>query len=564
MSGYGQEPGIVIIGLGYIAEYIVPGYEALLGNHTETRIIGVTADEADIERKRRTLGFPVYLGENERALREGKPDIIIFAPPPSVAMPLTHQVLLPYYEELRKEGSILPDLYAFPPSPSGEDYQSVLGEDVNVVNIVPNMFRTAAGTDISQEGFTLLSFPKGKPWEGPCFERLSRFSEPFGALKIQKPELVLSTLAGVIAAFTASDTVFAIANALYDGDQEQIYRLGRIMRGIHRSLTGKSGDEAPEDAADPAKQKLLGAVVSSMYDGTVRALTEKGLPREEAEADQALCLEQQYHVAALESRRVILYNTRKHATKGGVTERAEIFLTQNIKGVLKEYFSRCETADPQEAYNVLEPLYYKLTLDVASHGSRLAQHGTKRDNALEQHAVMLGLLAKYAIAYGKDAGREAFVAGVTFSTLNSAVSRAPKCAWNDYWRKHGLLEYGKYFCTCIDEAVIKGFNSSLSCQVVSNLSWGAESCEFDWKAPLSPEEEAQIAAKKAELGDSCVRDFNYHIGHVVHSVGGEIIFLLGDDGQDAADAAVFEFTCIFGREYTAAFEGIYPGDPHRI
>jgi len=344
-----------------------------------------------------------------------------------------------------------------------------------------------------------------------------------------------------------------------------------------------------------------------MYDGTVRALVEKGLPREEAEADQALCLEQQYHVAALESRRVILYNTRKHATKGGVTERAEIFLTQKIKGVLKEYFGRCETADPHEVYNILEPLYYKLTLDVASHGSRLAQHGEKKDNALEQHAVMLGLLAKYTIAYGEDGGQEAFVAGVkrlgeergtrmaarailrgdrldfinsqaygewraapgemefgTFSVLKSAVSRAPKCAWNDYWRKHGLLEYGKYFCTCIDEAVIKGFNSSLNCEVVSNLSWGAKSCEFDWKIPLSPEEEAKIAAKKAELGDSCVRDFNYHIGHVVHSVGGEIIYLLGDDGQDAVDAAVFEFTCIFGREYTAAFEGIYPGDPHTI
>ncbi len=606
MSGHDDGVRIVIIGLGYIAEYIAPGYEALTGDKISSRIIGVTVDASDLERKRKTLGFPVYLGENERALREGKPDIIIFAPPPTVAMSLTHEVLLPYYEELRREGSSLPDLYAFPPSPSGEEYQKVLGTDVHVVNIVPNMFRTAAGTDISSEGFTLLSFPRGVTWSGESFKHLSRFFEPFGALRIQKPELVLTTLAGVITAFTASDTVFAIADVLYGGDQEQIYRLGRIMRQLQRSLTGKEADSDVEEISS-SQQQLLDAVVRSMYDGTVRALVEKGLTQEDAQKDQALCLEQQYHVASLEPRRTILYNTRKHATKGGVTERAEIFLTQFIKKVLQEFFGSKTAIDPNEVYRTLEPLFYAQTLDVASHGSRLASKGEKKDNKLEQHAVMLGLLCKYAITYAGEEGRAAFVAGVkrlgkergtrmaarailrgdrldfinsqaygewraepgdmefqTFSTPESAVSRAPKCAWNDSWRKHGLLEYGKYFCTCIDEAVIKGFNSSLECEVVSNLTWGADSCEFNWKTPLSPEEEIKIAAKKKELGDRCVRDFNYHIGHVVHSVGGEITYLLGEDGQDAVDAAVFEFTNIFGREYTASFEVIYPGDPHTI
>lgn len=598
MSKNAQAPRIVIIGLGYIAEYVLPGYQALLGDQTATHVIGVTLDESDIERKRRKLGFPVYLGDNAGALRDGKPDIIIFAPPPTAVPALMEDILLPYFQELRQAGQSLPDIYAFPPTPSGSAYQKMLGDDINVVNIIPNMFRTAGGVDISRAGFTLLSFPEGEQWGSESFARLSDFFAPFGMLNIQQPALLLDNLAGVIASYVIPDTIFAIADILFGGDEGAVHHLACILYGLQQ------GDPVvPKEGTEQKLRQMLDSVRRGIFDGTVRALAEKGVPLEEARANQAVTISQQFRVTALETRRTILYNTRKHATKGGITERGEIFLTQKIKPQLSLFFGAINDTDPAQVYRTLEALYHDLTQDVAEHGGRLAQHSEKRDNGLEQHAVMLGLLAKYAIAYAGDEGRDAFVAGVkrlgeergtrmaarailrgdrldfinsqaygewraapgemefaTFSTPATAVSLSPKCAWNDYWRKHGLLEYGKYFCTCIDASVIRGFNSSFDCEVISNLTWGADSCKFDWKVKLTPEEEAQIERKKAELGKSCVREFNYHIGHVVHSVGGEIIYLLGADGKDAVDAAVFEFTCIFGREYVAAFENIYPGD----
>jgi hypothetical protein len=223
-------------------------------------------------------------------------------------------------------------------------------------------------------------------------------------------------------------------------------------------------------------------------------------------------------------------------------------------------------------------------------------------NTLEHHAALLALLAKQAIQAAGERGTEAFIAGVTrlgmergtrmaaravlrgdklnlasfqaygewraedgvmeFSTQAiepEMRTRAGKCGWNDAWRKHGLIEWGKYFCQTIDDALARGFSAELGCEMTSRLSWDADCCGFNWRQALSQDEAAWVAAKKAELGLQCVKDFDYHVGHVLHSVAGEIAEQLGDAGAKAVDAALSDFAAMFGAACIEAARAVYPG-----
>ena len=223
-------------------------------------------------------------------------------------------------------------------------------------------------------------------------------------------------------------------------------------------------------------------------------------------------------------------------------------------------------------------------------------------NTLEHHAALVALLAKQAIQAAGERGKEAFIAGVTrlgmergtrmaaravlhgdklnlasfqaygewraedgvmeFSTRAIAPemhTRAGKCGWNDTWRKYGLEEWGKYFCQTIDDALARGFSADLGCDMQSRLSWGDDCCTFNWRQPLTPDEAAWVAAKKAGLGLQCVKDFDYHVGHVLHSVAGEIAGRLGDAGAQAVDAALKDFAAIFGTGCIEAARAVYPG-----
>ncbi|WP_346663007.1 L-2-amino-thiazoline-4-carboxylic acid hydrolase [uncultured Merdimonas sp.] len=219
---------------------------------------------------------------------------------------------------------------------------------------------------------------------------------------------------------------------------------------------------------------------------------------------------------------------------------------------------------------------------------------------IEHHAVLFALLAKHAMEACGDEGREAILAGMTAygnergmrmaqnalarqDERNTMTSQAygewkpdyegqmefgqirteptlqtyiSKCAWCDAWEKHHLTEYGKLYCVNVDNAVYQGFRSDLTCVHLStSMSWGGEQCKFDWGHPISGEE---LQRKKAELGDSCIRDFNFHTAHLKYTISRFLINYLGEDGQEAVSRALQEYVDIFGQEYLDVLEGQYP------
>jgi hypothetical protein len=98
-----------------------------------------------------------------------------------------------------------------------------------------------------------------------------------------------------------------------------------------------------------------------------------------------------------------------------------------------------------------------------------------------------------------------------------------KCAWCEAWKKNDILEFGREYCVNVDAAVYEGFGCGAVCTPIStSMSWGGDRCDFDWGKPLSTEEVKMVSDKKAELGTSAMRDFNFHTAHIYCSVADEL------------------------------------------
>lgn len=222
---------------------------------------------------------------------------------------------------------------------------------------------------------------------------------------------------------------------------------------------------------------------------------------------------------------------------------------------------------------------------------------------IEHHAVLFALLSKYAIELCKEKGKEAILSGMTTygnergarmaanalangDELTTMTNQAygewkpdyegqmefgqirteptlqtyiAKCAWCDAWKKHDLIEYGKYYCVNVDNAVYQGFRPDFVCTpTTTSLSFGGDRCEFDWGHPLTPEEAKELVQKKKELGSSCMKDFNFHTAHIKYTISKTLIDTLGEDGRKAVELALKDYVDTFGQEYLDVLEGIYP------
>ncbi|AKL95950.1 L-2-amino-thiazoline-4-carboxylic acid hydrolase [Clostridium aceticum] len=190
----------------------------------------------------------------------------------------------------------------------------------------------------------------------------------------------------------------------------------------------------------------------------------------------------------------------------------------------------------------------------------ITQYGRERGQRMAKNALANGdeLNLVNSQAYGEWRPKEGEMENSILRSEDSLVTLATKCAWKDAWEKHNLLEYGKYYCVTIDEAVFNGFRDDFHVDVIKNISWGADCCEFDWKIPMTQEEIKQVQEKKAQLGNSCVKDFNFHTAHLLHTVGNTMKARLGQEGVKAIEAAIEDYVKLFGKEYLDAIQNRYP------
>ena len=595
-----DEMKIVLIGMGYLMEYIAPCYQRLLGGRLWEQSKGVTADPVGLERKAQATGVPVVLNDNLGALRDVHPDIIFFAPPPSLAAQLTEQVLKVYYEEERAAGNPIPLLFAFPPNPEGAYYRRVLGADLKVANILPNMIREIAGKPSAAAGFTMVTLPEDHGWEKSELEFLEDFWSPLGQVVFLSPEEVKTALA-------VSCSNQMLTEALLDMEREMnangisvsVSDLAQAARGYLMNKLGYYPPEPVESHEDAVDKELLEAVKKvtyHAYQGTTKFMTENGFEKEKAERIQRMNYDLNLRKAQLMTKADLRRATRNHATRGGVLECACISYTRNWQENVRQHFSGYPAWTPDADWaEKLEEGFVKMSQDVKEHLNQLAEKKEPGQCQIEHHAVLYALLEKEAVEQAGEEGRKAMYEATArygrergarmrqnaekfgdepnaFSYLaygewsaapgamivdeydtKNYTTHVKKCEWCRCWEKHGLLDYGKAYCTNVDVNIAHGFDPEFDLIVNSLMSAGDEVCEFGYGFEMTPEKREELAEIKEKIGQKAQKDFNYHCAHMWVSIRNTLTELLGEQlGHDITDAALFDFTRRFGSEYADA------------
>jgi hypothetical protein len=121
-----------------------------------------------------------------------------------------------------------------------------------------------------------------------------------------------------------------------------------------------------------------------------------------------------------------------------------------------------------------------------------------------------------------------------------------RCGWCEAWKKHGLLEYGRIYCECADENLVRGFSHGLTLKMGSILSFGGNACEFDWIGCKFPDT-SSVAKKRRQKIPRVTKDFLYHCGHLLSTARREIIFELGlPEGEEIIWGALAGYKKTFG------------------
>ena len=68
----------------------------------------------------------------------------------------------------------------------------------------------------------------------------------------------------------------------------------------------------------------------------------------------------------------------------------------------------------------------------------------------------------------------------------------------------------------------------------------------------------ELAEKKAKLGTSCIKEFNFHTAHLKYTVSQALILNLGEKGEEAVKLALADYVDTFGQEYLDVLNGLYP------
>ena len=595
-----QNLRFVIIGMGYLMEYIAPCYSKLLGDKKAEQMLGVTAEPQAVQSKAKATGIPVILNDNAGALRRMEPDIILFAPPPSLAAPLTESVLVPYFAECRAAGKELPMLFAFPPKPEGKYYQEQLGHDCKVVNILPNMISEICGRTCAEAGFTMVTLPESHTWQPEELDFIRRFWQPLGQVVFLTPAEVQVALAVSCSNQMLSEIFLDMQTALPEAYRESASALAEAARAY---LMEKLGYQPPQpvessvQAVPPAMQEAVKKVTYHAHRGTLKFMLEKGFDADKAETIQRMNYDLNLRKVQLMPREELRRATRHHATRGGVLERACISYTQNWQDSVCSHFAKYPdwTPDAQWA-EALEDGFVQMSQDVFDHLSQLAKKKEESVCDIEQHAVLYALLEKEAVEQAGEAGRTAMTEATaqyglergrrmrahalehgdevnSFTYLaygewspkpgQMEVGEAPeielytthvtKCEWCRCWNKHNLMEYGKAYCQNVDKCIAHGYDPDFDLGVNSLMSAGDAVCEFGYGFVMTPELREKLAEIRQRIGTSAQKGFNYHTAHLWVTCRRVLCEQLGETaGNDIADAALFDLTRRFGSGYTEA------------
>lgn len=365
-----------IIGLGRLMEVIWHCLSGCFGgDDVAKRAIGTTADAADLARKRAFFGIPVQLADNLAALESNRPDIIFFAPPPSIAPGEIDATLRDYFVRLRRAQSPIPEIYAFPPMPPGKHYRDILGEDVLVANIIPNNVHRIGGRPVVDEGYYACTF--SGDWPTASRQRLQRVFASQGAMVEVPPDKLVPMLGGTCTFFGLWHFVPVLTGLLQaHGMKVDHNQVGSHLRALCQQLGGfMPAHSAPAvriAQAAPWLDGLLDSVARAWWEGVRRYFADIDFPPEATHTILTRGFDVILHTVQSEPREVLDHHAFGAATKGGVLEKAIHTFHQLIEPLFETGVKAGDTLDPTEFAAELTARVTRTAHIVGLHGLRLA------------------------------------------------------------------------------------------------------------------------------------------------------------------------------------------------
>ena len=372
-----KDYNIVVIGMGFIGGFLLPGYEMLLGDKVSTNVFGVKATDRNLEELRSRLPFSISVDNTAEILRQKTPDIVIICPPPKQIPIVAKEILLPYFTEAREKSIPLPDIYTFGPSPDPQFYYDLLGDDINCCKYLPSMAESFKGIPLQKVGGSFLSFVPNYPFPEDRRQRAIEFSNMFGITFVVPHEISLIGLTSKNTSHTIYEICYAISDVMTEcGYNVSTSQVGSAIRASIRNYLKLKGDglyasslcEVPEGV-----REFIEKLTKSWFEGILRYVLSAGCEENMAKEFVSAHFETWSLTCQLATREELETATKNHATKGGVTEKACTTFMDYFDSQLRDAI-RSHLGDtlPISFYDTAEGIAYAINMTVHRHSYRLA------------------------------------------------------------------------------------------------------------------------------------------------------------------------------------------------
>lgn len=135
------------------------------------------------------------------------------------------------------------------------------------------------------------------------------------------------------------------------------------------------------------------------------------------------------------------------------------------------------------------------------------------------------------------------------------VTHTVTCPWYEAWKGIGRLREGAFYCRYVDEYLVKGFDEGLVLHIKTMHDPVISGrCEFIWNGiDLTQEEEARIDAMRAHAEQGGIKDWRYHMGHLISSFA-RCLKRHGIDESTVLTPAKADFASLCGDDAASVFD----------
>ena len=138
-------------------------------------------------------------------------------------------------------------------------------------------------------------------------------------------------------------------------------------------------------------------------------------------------------------------------------------------------------------------------------------------------------------------------------TAEPPYSSSNGCPWYDAWMEEGHMDYGRYYCQFVDEALGEGFFGERPMRLVTKgtRSNGADICLFTFTGGVYSQADVEEGKRQAEkLGTKALRGWEFHMGHLYYELAKQIKEDWPDRAEEILNKACDALDARFGQGFS--------------